>query len=77
MKTMSLTAKSYADLRPFEMLAKRFGIAVKFQDEKPTALENYKILAKESRAAAKRAGLSANDVAAAIKEVRKRNARSH
>lgn len=67
---MVLTAKSYADLKPFEMMAKRFGISVKFADEKPTALESYRALAKESRIAAKNAGLVPDDIKTAIKNIR-------
>ena len=71
MKSMVLTAKSYADLKPFEMMAKRFGIAVEFADDKSEALLNYRALARESRSAAQKAGFVPDDVNKAIKEVRK------
>jgi len=53
------------------MMAKRFGIAVEFADDKSEALLNYRALARESRSAAQKAGFVPDDVNKAIKEVRK------
>jgi hypothetical protein len=72
MKTMILTAKSYADLKPFEIMAKRFDISVEIPNEN-RILKNYEILSKESRIAAKKAGLTIDDINETVKEVRKRN----
>ncbi|MCL1947958.1 MAG: hypothetical protein FWF51_12545 [Chitinivibrionia bacterium] len=72
MKTMILTAKSYAVLKPFEMMAKMVGISVEMPKEN-MALKDYEILAKESRIAAKKAGLEIDDINLAVKEVRKKS----
>ncbi|MDR2578158.1 MAG: hypothetical protein LBC70_05020 [Chitinispirillales bacterium] len=74
MTTMTLTAKSYADLELFEILAKRLGVSVEVGDvedrKRAAAVEAFRELAAESQSAAKKAGLTPNDLDALIKEVR-------
>jgi hypothetical protein len=62
MKTMILTAKSYADLKPFEIMAKK---------EPVCDIKKFDNMCKEARKFAKKAGLTQNDISDAIKEVRK------
>jgi len=77
MKSMTLTANSYADLEPFETLAKRLGIEVELETKELTPetrikkrLDGLRELAAVSQRAAKEAGATPDDVTLAIKEVR-------
>jgi len=78
MKTMTLTAKSYADLRPFEMLAKKIGILVEILEEKPikqnsalSVVNNFEKICENRQRYARRTGLTPDDIAVAIKDVRR------
>jgi len=68
---MLLRAKSYADLKPFEMLAKRVGVFVEITENKTTDnIMKFNEMCKEARKFAKETGLMQNDISVAIKKVR-------
>jgi len=58
-------------LKPFETLAKQFGIFAEFAKKEETALQKYRRLATETQKAGRKAGLNPENINDFIKEYRK------
>jgi hypothetical protein len=79
MVIMTLTAKSYADLEPLEVLVKRLGIGVDVERDgkRAAAMRTFRDFADISQDAAIKAGIASEEaindiITKAIKEVRKK-----
>jgi len=75
MTQMTLTADSYADLKPFETMAKKFGVEFELKEKRTLPdIRKFNNMCKEARKFAKETGLTQADISNEIKKARAENA---